>query len=645
MFISNSTIQSSVWGWTNKALDLTGVANSSVAYGEFTGYTVADDGYAYAIPLNPAGATLVNKVMVLSPGTCNTRYSDYTQPSGSFVTADGGPTKPNFTAGAQIISSKGILAPNGKIYYARLDATGLCILTPNNGDCTWEFYTFTNSVPGGGVPIGTSISGMILGKDGKLYLIPGNPAHNAPVYYYVSKLLRLDISGPSIVEELSAFYDGAGGSTLRNPVALSSSGTSIQLSAASSMGGITVGMQVSVSDNDDTKGVLNQDYDTTITAVNTITKVITVDYPPAVPLSSKPLLIGAFSKKPTNTYSTLTSGQYRGRMNNYFEKSFISTDYASSNSVNYNTIRNPQANALSLSNESGTNPLYTAFLDPNPSSNKIYIFPHAGTQIWWLDPDNWDNRFAFHTSKNLSLTNLTIGNPGTVIPYGKSSLYTGNALKKISSVALGGDDKFYVTLGQFNTIAPTPLNLNVRKLMVIDTINNSVSFVTANDAVNEGSIYAQSGLNQLPNGAFFSFNTKSITGLDAYKGFQEIFIDSSGNAKFYKNINNTVYGKGPFYPRGNYEQNIPGDPQENIVSSPGFRQPSGITFGSSLDKNGKIIIPGNRLRYGLEYLSVKGFYDDDVTNFKLIDTTYLDIPEDLADLPTSKYNIRNNMPL
>jgi len=420
MFISNSTIQSSVWGWTNKALDLTGVANSSVAYGEFTGYTVADDGYAYAIPLNPAGATLVNKVMVLSPGTCNTRYSDYTQPSGSFVTADGGPTKPNFTAGAQIISSKGILAPNGKIYYARLDATGLCILTPNNGDCTWEFYTFTNSVPGGGVPIGTSI----------------------------------------------------------------------QLSAASSMGGITVGMQVSVSDNDDTKGVLNQDYDTTITAVNTITKVITVDYPPAVPLSSKPLLIGAFSKKPTNTYSTLTSGQYRGRMNNYFEKSFISTDYASSNSVNYNTIRNPQANALSLSNESGTNPLYTAFLDPNPSSNKIYIFPHAGTQIWWLDPDNWDNRFAFHTSKNLSLTNLTIGNPGTVIPYGKSSLYTGNALKKISSVALGGDDKFYVTLGQFNTIAPTPLNLTVRKLMVIDTINNSVSFVTANDAVNEGSIYA-----------------------------------------------------------------------------------------------------------------------------------------------------------
>jgi hypothetical protein len=641
MFIANSTIQSSTWGWTNRALELTSVANSSAVYGEFTGYTVANDGYAYAIPLNVAGTPLVNKVMVLSPGTCNTRYSNYTEPEGSFVDADGSPTKPNFTVGYSILNSKGILAPNGKIYYIRstgyvypgpINYQGLCILTPNNGDCTWEFYQITALSAG-------AIAGLILGKDGKLYIIPGSSTGSP----YYSALVRLDISGSTIVEETSGWYTAVAGVNTSTGLAVSSVGNVVQLNPAVAFPSIPTNRMVTMQGNDDSVGVLNRSVDTYVVATNPTAKTITLNVAPDVAFNGagRILEFGTFPKKVTNTFGTLFNGQYRGRMSTYFEKSLRANDYTPSSTANFNTTRNPQNGVPQ--NPAQSFPIYTAFLDPNPSSNKIYVFPHAGTQIFWIDPDNWDNKEAFTTSKNLSLTDLQIGHPGTVIPYGKSEPYLGNALKKISSVALGTDNKFYVTLSQFNTAA-TPLNVTLRKLMVIDTINNSVSFITANDVINEGSIYAQSGLNQLPNGAFFCFNTKSTTGLDAYKGFQEIFIDSSSAAKFYKNTNND-YGKGLFYPRGAYEENIPGDPQEQDPLSPGVRQPSGVTFGSSLDKNGKIIIPGNRTRYGLEYLSVKGFYDADVTNFKLIDPLYLDIPEDLNTLPSSVYNLRLNMPL
>jgi len=632
MFISNSTLQASTWGWTNNDLGSTGISNTDPAYGEFTGYTVANDGYAYAIPLNQ-NATLVDKVMVISPGTCNTRYTNYTAPTTSLINA-GTAGKPSFAACPNILNSKGILAPNGKIYYIRstgsdagVNNTGLCILTPNNGDCTWEFYNITTVVA-------RNIAGLILGKDGKLYIIPGG-ATTSP---YTSKLVRLNISGPSIVEEVSGWYNDTLGTAIRKPIAQSSSGTFVQLTAASSMTGVTVGKMVSVEGNDDTTGVLNQENDTFITAVDTINKTITLSEVPAVPLTNKTLAIGDFPRKATSTNNNIVRGIYSGRLNNFFEKSFNSGDYDPGTPSNYNTVRNPQANGAA-SAASGDNPLYTAFLDPNPISNKIYVFPHSGTQIFWIDPDNWNNRLALHTAKNLTLTNLGIGRPGTVIPYGKSALYLGTAMKKISSIALGPDNKFYASLGLW--ISTIGLPAETRKFMSIDVTANSVNYVSPSDPLNDGTFFAQSGINLLPNGNFFTFSTLSFaSSAIAYRSFQEIYFKDSNNPDIYKVVG-TTYGEGHYYGRKNYSAYIPGD-GGGIFN--GIRQPGSITFGSDISLNGKVITAGNRLSYGLEYLSVKGFYTG-VTNFNLIDAEYLDIPDDLATLPTSKYNIRSNMML
>jgi len=632
MFISNSTLQASTWGWTNNDLGSTGISNTDLAYGEFTGYTVANDGYAYAIPLNQ-NATLVDKVMVISPGTCNTRYTNYTAPTTSLINA-GTAGKPSFTVCPNILNSKGILAPNGKIYYIRstgydagVNNAGLCILTPNNGDCTWEFYNITTVVA-------RNIAGLILGKDSKLYIIPGG----ATASPYVSRLVRLNISGPSIVEEVSDWYNNTLGTAIRKPIAQSSSGTFVQLTAASSMTGVTVGKMVSVEGNDDTTGVLNQENDTFITAVDTINKTITLSEVPAVPLTNKTLAIGDFPRKPTNTNNNIVRGIYSGRLNNFFEKSFNSGDYDPGIPSNYNTVRNPQANGAA-SAASGENPLYTAFLDPNPISNKIYVFPHSGTQIFWIDPDNWNNRLALHTAKNLTLTNLGIGRPGTVIPYGKSALYSGTAMKKISSIALGPDNKFYASLGLW--ISTIGLPAETRKFMSIDVTANSVNYVLPSNPINDGTSFAQSGINLLPNGNFFTFSTLSFASNSiAYRSFQEIYFKDSNNPDIYKVVG-TTYGEGHYYGRKNYSAYIPGD-GGGIFN--GIRQPGSITFGSDISLNGKVITAGNRLSYGLEYLSVKGFYTG-VTNFNLIDAEYLDIPDDLATLPTSKYNIRSNMML
>jgi hypothetical protein len=624
MFISNSALQTSTWGWTNNTVGGTGIPNSDSYNGEFTGYTVANDGYAYAAPLN-IGTTLVNKVMILSPGACNTRYSNYSPPVGFFANADGSPSKPDFTVGYGIINSKGILAPNGKIYYIRQNGQGLCILTPNSGDCTWEFYTTTTT------NFGSTVSGLILGKDGKLYILPG--AHTGSPY--VSKLFRLDISGPSIVEEVS-WYDGTPGTTLRNVTALYSIGTFVQLTSGSSMTEVSVGKMVNVTGNDDTIGVLNQENDTFITAVDTINKTITLSEEPAVPFNNKPLQIGDLPRKPTNTYSNLYNGAYRGRLNTFFDKVYLNGDYPVAPNVVYNTVRNPQANG-GPSAASGINPIYTAFLDPDPSSNKIYMFPYSGTQIWWIDPDNWSNALAMHTSKNLTLSNLGIGKIGTVVPYGRVIPYLGQSIKKISSLALGPDNKFYTGLALGSDL-PTSL----AKVMSVDPQSKSVSFVTSATTSYNDTCFSQSSLNVLPNGSCFNFSNISFAGTSiSYRTFQEISFTESNAPRLYK-VDGFTYGVGQYYPRKTYSAYITGNGLAYQYT--GTRQASSVLFGSDSSVNGKVITAGNRLAYGIEYLSVKGFYTG-VTNFNLMDSDYLDIPDNLADLPTSKYNIRSNTPL
>jgi hypothetical protein len=631
MLVSNSAVQGSTWGWTNKSLGTTGIANSDINYGEFVGLTVANDGYAYAVPVNSStGIPLVNSVMVVSPGKSNSRYENYTAPTGSLVAATGSAGKPNFIAGMNMLLNKGILAPNGKIYYVYVDSvtkiTGLCILTPNSGDCTWEFYNIVNT------QAGTS-TGCILGKDGKLYIIPNGGSYS---------LIRLDISGSSPVEEVSGWYDGsvATGSLIVTRNSVTSLGSVLQLQLTDTVTNIAIGNQVVLSGTtSDTQGVLSTQADTIVTGINATTKQITVYPAPEVPINNASVVFRPFSKRVYGSSSlNPATSIYFSKFVGFFEKAFSVGDWASATpDAAYNPRRNPQSNTQGASVASGNITSYTAFLDN--LSNKIYILPGGGTQIFYIDPDEWNTRFAFHTAPGLSLNNLQIGNVGTVPSYGRATVYVGNKFKKYSAPKIGPDNNFYIPISIFASASTNYLPASVQKILKINTSTNEVSFLPDPDAVpaaDYGTITGASALNLLPNGELFTFSVLTI-GLDtAYNNYMEIYSDGS---QIKKVSSANAYGKGYFYKRGAYQDLVVGKP-EGSLNSPSS-QFGGVTFGTTASKNGKVIMSANRLLYGLEYLSVKGFYTD-VTKFNLLSSDINDIPSNLADLPTSNYNIYRN---
>jgi hypothetical protein len=75
MFISSSSVQGSLWGWTNKALPATSLSSFSNNYGTYSGFTLAPNGYSYAVPTNIASAN--NSVIVINPGTGNNGLVNY----------------------------------------------------------------------------------------------------------------------------------------------------------------------------------------------------------------------------------------------------------------------------------------------------------------------------------------------------------------------------------------------------------------------------------------------------------------------------------------------------------------------------------------------------------------------------------------
>lgn len=182
------SIQSSRWAFdyfksTNSFNCNITFSGSSGSYGLWSTPTVGPDGFVYMLPCAEQatvnGAVFsVTGILVVNPGNANNGNIKYTAPQSFYLEPNStnreaiplvSPTNP--LSGTVRFASKGILAPNGKIYFIGHAQPGVVILTPNGFNSTWEYKTFVEmgatTLTGGGLA-----TGGVLGQDGKIYLIP-----------------------------------------------------------------------------------------------------------------------------------------------------------------------------------------------------------------------------------------------------------------------------------------------------------------------------------------------------------------------------------------------------------------------------------------------------------------------------------------
>jgi hypothetical protein len=118
MFTSSSAVTASIWGLHGTIGDPNTAGTS--AFGGFTPLTLAPNGYLYGAPRSVG----INSIMVVDPGNANSPSTNYSVPTVTFVqagTSGDRPAMPNATGIDTITylyNSKGVLAPNGFIYYA-----------------------------------------------------------------------------------------------------------------------------------------------------------------------------------------------------------------------------------------------------------------------------------------------------------------------------------------------------------------------------------------------------------------------------------------------------------------------------------------------------------------------------------------------
>lgn len=161
-------------------------SGSSGSYGLWSTPTVGPDGFVYMLPCSEQatvnGAVFsVTGILVVNPGNANNGNIKYTAPQSFYLEPNGtnreaiplvSPTSP--LSSTVRFASKGILAPNGKIYFIGMDQLGVVILTPNGFTSTWEYKTFVEM--GATFATENKFTGGVLGVDGKIYLIPNNNA-------------------------------------------------------------------------------------------------------------------------------------------------------------------------------------------------------------------------------------------------------------------------------------------------------------------------------------------------------------------------------------------------------------------------------------------------------------------------------------
>lgn len=561
MFVATSTIQNSVWGWASKPLPTTGKGEFTTGMSRFSNYTLGPDGWVYALPCNPTIGASDQVVLALNPGEANSHKTNYSAATGQFITADGSPTRPTFmakdaTAGA-LFESKGVVAPNGKIYFFTKTHSILCELTPAGLSTTWKFYDFSVDVPSSSVSFNYFL-GVILGKDGKLYLIPNGA---------ISKLIRFDISGAIPVVETS-YLDGSTGKKF-----------------------------------------------------NTVIKS---------PLGK------TYTPGPSSDCYTATPP---------------------TGAPHWDDVTNPN-NALTGSSFASSNmSAGLVCLDPVRTSNKIYFTIHLGTWIMWIDPDNWGNANVIGTVEDLWLRKLLSGYSG----YRTASTVHGcaNSGYKFGSMTPGANRKLYINItnmaqnGGFADpaiYAGTP-NVFLQFTIEVDTVTN---VATLRPGVTSSQVLGKyGGSDMMPNGYIFVLpnvhqtqpSVSSVTGSYHRKVLQ---VDTNPSTAVIRNeAYTTAYVDNPGW------NNI------SIANAAGFLSTASVTNANQQvqfnnivvlpgDKKGKVIIAGRNNTFGVELMSVKGFYKG-VTHFDLKNTydpannvNKIEMPSNIATIATSDYNVYYN---
>ncbi len=204
--ITLATSQASTWGYsvvthTSTQTGITGILGDGV--GMFTKLTLGPNGKFYSIYINngitvngityPQFSGTANVIVEITPGTTNTRTTNWSRATFNYLTPDpsvtisltsgfGKPSWPAPQESAGLGFNTGILAPNNLIYFAPLGHRIIgsyhkwLILNPISGQ--WKFLTLypgypTSSYPNG-VPALTSnafLSAPVLGPDGLIYVL------------------------------------------------------------------------------------------------------------------------------------------------------------------------------------------------------------------------------------------------------------------------------------------------------------------------------------------------------------------------------------------------------------------------------------------------------------------------------------------
>jgi hypothetical protein len=603
MFISSGSTQSALWGWNTRKLDLTTIPFGAAQLGAFSPYTLAPNGFLYAIPC--ATSSVTQQVLKLDPKTTNGKNSNYQKSTGTLLTS---PSSPTFST-TDIYASKGILAPNGKIYFISTNSTNICIFNPGDSsgnNVSWEFFTLPTGPFYGGAG---SFAGGMLGKDGKIYIVP--------IGY--TALLRLDVmSGPSPVIEYS-YYDATGGGAYLILGNCNSVGDVITFSpstgGSSSITSAVLNYQVSpyyagpganlqapfpANFMFPRTGLLNPNQETYITEVLSPTS-FRVNIAPTVPLVNDGLCIRRISK---SLISSVPTGAFRllGFLDKFSSGRGESFGPGLNAQLGYD--RFPVWSFQGSSQLSIQQAFVGGVLDPTAGSNKIFLLPGPGTQIFYIDPDNWNNSNALTTAKNLSFRDFGFtASPSTNFP------------RKFANISAGIDNNLYIYPYQNGS------NALQNKIFKLDTQTLTLSIVNTNsDTPTTYTVPSQIYTGgTLPNGAIYSRAT--------FGGSPTVYTNTeSGKTKTYIGVNILANFSGLI--AGTYPGSF----------SCGSFTGSFSIISDADNKRGKVVYDGRNLYYGSEFLSVKGFYDG-VTNFDPMESDALKIPSNLADLPTSKYNI------
>jgi hypothetical protein len=187
-------VQSSVWAYDYKPYPVYLGVNPSTTgaincgnFGYWSGPTLAPNGSIYCLPLaGYENGVAIQSIAKITPGSMNGDGVDYTSASISFISdgVAGRPTIPNFASPGTTTStrykSKGVLAPNGRLYFLPNGNGGspfiTTILSLDPSTDTWDLKDFaTIATETGATAAGMAFSGGLLDTSGEwIYFLPDN---------------------------------------------------------------------------------------------------------------------------------------------------------------------------------------------------------------------------------------------------------------------------------------------------------------------------------------------------------------------------------------------------------------------------------------------------------------------------------------